>query len=105
MLEIGLSLMDGKFWGNNEKESKWSLVALKILSFHPELRDPVIFPRMPVGHCSSSGESDISLHSVHCVHCVHYVHCVQCAQCALHMYQMLRPVSAPAIKWQSTDRI
>ena len=41
------------------------------------------------------------------VHNVHSVHCAQCAlcQCALHMYQMLRPVSAPAIKWQSTDRI
>ena len=35
----------------------------------------------------------------------HCAVCAQCAHCALHMYQMLRPVSAPAIKWQSTDRI
>ena len=87
MLEIGLRLVDGKFWGNNEKESKWSLVALKILSFHPELRDPVIFPRMPVGHCSSSGESDISLHSVHCAQCAQCALCTMCTvpMCTAHV--------------------
>ena len=85
MLEIALSLMDGKFWGNNEKESKWSLVALKILSFHPELRDPVIFPRMPVGHCSSSGESDISLHSVQCALCALCTMCTAQCVCTVPM--------------------